>query len=119
MPPIKLPVVVTCIFIIAFTLRCCRAQCIVTVAGPLHLDGAPARALQLSTPFGVADDGTGGFYFAETASHIIRRVYSNATIFCLLGLPDAPPSPGMAARERLAVSAALLMSQVMGRAASS
>ena len=66
-------------------------QCIVTVAGPLKVEGAPATAMQLWGPQGVAPDGTGGFYASDTLSNTVRHVFSpNWTMVTSAGQFRAP-----------------------------
>jgi hypothetical protein len=65
--------------------RTCSAQCIVTFAGPVDVAGAPSKALQLSSPFGIASDTAGGFYFSETNIHVVRHVFNNATMVTSVG----------------------------------
>ena len=60
------------------------AQCVITAAGPLSIDGAPALALQLFNPFGLAGDSSGGFFLSD--SNVVRRIYSNGTMYVSAGL---------------------------------
>jgi hypothetical protein len=80
-----------------------RAQCVVTVVGPLSVSGAPATTMQLSTPFGVAPDGSGGFWITETPSHILRQVFANGTTSIRVGITryssyGGDGGPGIAAK---------------------
>ena len=63
---------------------------ITTVAGTGEVgysgDGGPAVSAQLGVPFGVAVDGSGNIYIAETGNHRIRRVDSTGTITTVAGI---------------------------------
>lgn len=61
------------------------AQCVVTIAGPLSVEGAPAVAMQLASPRGVASDAAGGFYFSDAGS-VVRHVYANGSMFLAAGV---------------------------------
>lgn len=76
------------------TARRCSAQCVVTIAGPLNVEGAPATAMQLSNPFGIAVDGAGGFFFADNLAHNVRHVFSNASMFLAAGTMRSPAFSG-------------------------
>ncbi len=62
---------------------------ITTVAGiglPKYSgDGGPAAAAGLSSPNGVAVDGAGNLYIADTGNHRIRKISSDGTIRTLAG----------------------------------
>lgn len=61
-------------------------QCIVTIAGPLSIEGTPATAQQLSGPTGVAVDVlNGGYVISDNSGHTLRRVWSNGTMTTILG----------------------------------
>jgi len=53
---------------------------IITVAGTGNVgysgDGGPAAAAQLATPVGVAVDGAGNLYIADSGNHVVREVYA-------------------------------------------
>ena len=48
-------------------------------------DGGPAASAQLSSPSGVAVDGAGNLYIADTANHRIRKVTVGGTITTVAG----------------------------------
>ena len=48
-------------------------------------DEGPATEAQLAPPFGVAVDGTGNLYIADTGNHRIRKVDSTGTITTIAG----------------------------------
>ena len=48
-------------------------------------DGGPARAAQLSTPFGVLPDPAGGFWIADVDAHVIRHVDAEGIIRTVAG----------------------------------
>lgn len=52
-------------------------------------DGGPATSAQLSFPYGVAVDGNGDIYIADTLNHRIRKVSPDGTISTIAGT-DAP-----------------------------
>lgn len=67
----------------ALCLSSASAQCVVTIAGPVNVEGAPALTMQLASPWGVATDAAGGLFFTDTS--VIRRVFSNGTMFMAAG----------------------------------
>ena len=62
---------------------------IITIAGiggsGFSGDGGPAVAAQLNLPQGVAVDGTGNLYIADTDNHRIRQVVPSGTITTIAG----------------------------------
>ncbi|MGE0519987.1 MAG: hypothetical protein AB7N53_03975 [Candidatus Binatia bacterium] len=60
-----------------------------TVAGTVEYgyagDGGPALEAQLSTPFGVLPDTTGGFYISDVDAHVIRYVDAAGIITTVAG----------------------------------
>ena len=63
---------------------------ITTVAGTGEAgfpgDGGPATSAQLSQPLGVAVDGIGNLYIADTSTHRIRKVDTSGTITTVAGV---------------------------------
>ena len=59
------------------------------VAGAFSGDGGPATSAQLSTPLGVAADGAGNIYIADTLNHRVRRVSATGTISTFAGTGTA------------------------------
>ncbi len=57
---------------------------IITVAGTGNVgysgDGGPATAAQLATPEGVAVDGAGNLYIADSGNHAVREVYASTGV---------------------------------------
>src|SRR5581483_4952503 len=54
-------------------------------------DAGPATSARLSAPRGVAVDGQGNFYIADTANHVIRKVNkSDGKINTIAGTPGNP-----------------------------
>ena len=72
--------------LLAYTVRSIHAQCIVTTAGPLTIEGAPAIFAQLASPLGIAFDGGSVWYISDSMSDVIRRLYSNGTMSTVLGI---------------------------------
>ena len=61
-------------------------QCIVTIAGPLSVEGTPATAQQFVTVTSVAvDQVNGGYVVADNGGHTLRRVWPNGTMTTFLG----------------------------------
>jgi len=62
---------------------------ITTVAGTgqagTSADGVTAVAAALNSPAGVAVDGDGGIFIADTGNNLIRQVTSNGTIYTIAG----------------------------------
>ena len=59
---------------------------ITTFAGrPVFVDGGPAVEAELYNPSGVAVDGAGNLYIADTFNHRIRKVDSTGTITTIAG----------------------------------
>lgn len=52
-------------------------------------DGGPAVEARLNRPRGVAVDGSGSVYIADTANHVVRRVDATGTITTFAGTGDA------------------------------
>ena len=65
---------------------------ITTVAGTGELrfsgDGGPATQAELNSPYGVAVDGVGNLYFADSSNHRIRKVDSTGTITTVAGTEE-------------------------------
>ena len=59
---------------------------ITTFAGrPPPVNGGPASQAQLGRPYGVAVDGPGNLYIADTRNHCVRKVDSTGTITTIAG----------------------------------
>ena len=56
-------------------------------------DGGPANAAQLNNPAGVAVDGAGNLYIADTDNNLIRKVSANGIISTVAG--NGVPDPGL------------------------
>lgn len=67
-------------------LFCAQAQCIVSVMGPLSVEGSPATSQQLWGPDGVASDSTGGFFVADLAANRIQQILANKTMVTIMGV---------------------------------
>ena len=69
--------------------RVTRNGIITTVAGNgtpgFAGDGGPAGAASLFFPTGVAEDGTGNLYIADTGNHRVRKVSASGTISTVAG----------------------------------
>ena len=52
-------------------------------------DGGAASLAAISTPGGLAMDGAGDIYFADTGNHIIRRIDVNGNITNVAGIPQS------------------------------
>ena len=61
------------------------AQCIVTISGPLCVGGSPATMQPFASPFGVAPDGSGGWFVSDAAGDVIQRVLANGTMSIVMG----------------------------------
>jgi sugar lactone lactonase YvrE len=58
-------------------------------------DGGPANSAQLQLPAGIAVDGAGNLYIADSANNAIRKVTSDGNINTIAGLgPNAPGFSG-------------------------
>jgi sugar lactone lactonase YvrE len=55
-------------------------------------DGGPANSAQLQLPVGIAVDGAGNLYIADSANNAIRKVTSDGNINTIAGL--GPTAPG-------------------------
>ena len=74
------------ILLAPFLLTVSLGQCIVTVVGPLSIEGTPATAQQLVGPYGVARDSfNGGYLVSDFTGHSVRRVWSNGTMTTVVG----------------------------------
>lgn len=62
------------------------AQCIVSIMGPISVEGSPATAQQLFGVWGVASDTNGGFFVSDFAANRILRVFSNGTMVSAMGV---------------------------------
>ncbi len=62
-----------------------------TFAGPGYYsgDGGPAGAATMHRPQGVATDGNGNFYIADTYNRVVRKVDSSSTITTIAGTGTA------------------------------
>lgn len=73
----------------AFAAATAQAQTIETVAGTgtqgFSGDGGQAISAQLNYAYGLADDGSGNLYIADSASHRIRRVDASGVITTVAG----------------------------------
>jgi len=85
-------------------------------------DGGPATSAQLYDPEGVALDGSGDLFIADTFNHAIREVTPDGTIFTVVnsaGANGATPSPGAetngpATASRLSAPAAIAVDSSTG-----
>jgi hypothetical protein len=69
-----------------FLPRRIHAQCIVTIAGPLSIDGSPATTQQISAAVSAAADPlNGGYVVSDNGGHTLRRVFSNGTMTTITG----------------------------------
>lgn len=73
--------------VLLLVVRLAAAQCIVTIGGPISVGGSPATSQQFVSPFGVASDGSGGWYISDTAGQVLRRALANGTMSVVLGTP--------------------------------
>lgn len=63
------------------------AQCIVTVAGPLSIEGSPATTQQIANPYGISVDETnGGYVLSDASGHTLRHIWPNGTMTTILGV---------------------------------
>jgi hypothetical protein len=63
------------------------AQCIVTVAGPLSIEGSPATAQQIAGAYGVvADPARGGYLVTDFTGNTLRSIWPNGTMTTLSGM---------------------------------
>lgn len=63
------------------------AQCVVTVVGPLSIDGSPATTQQISAAYSaVADPANGGYLVTDNGGHTLRRLWPNKTMTTASGL---------------------------------
>lgn len=53
--------------------------CVVTIAGPVMIEGQPSTAVQLYNPYGLAPDGAGGVYCVDQSAVVVRRFFVNGT----------------------------------------
>ena len=92
MPPLALRLCAFYATFVALLVQLARSQspCIVTAAGPVNIEGAPATTATLWGPSGVASDGAGGVYISDTASHTVRRYRPNGTLVLSAGTYPVP-----------------------------
>lgn len=57
-------------------------------------DGGPATSAQLNSPFGIAVDGVGNLYIADSLNHLIRKVTPSGTITTVAGTYQLSASNG-------------------------
>jgi hypothetical protein len=63
------------------------AQCVVTIAGPLSIEGSPATTQQISAAYSaLADLNTGGYIVVDSGGHTLRRISPNGTMTTLTGM---------------------------------
>lgn len=75
-----------CVAAIAGFMSLASAQCIVTVAGPLSIDGSPATTQQISAAYSaVADPANGGYIIPDNGGHTLRRIWPNQTMTTITG----------------------------------
>src|SRR5262249_37917566 len=48
-------------------------------------DGGPSAAAQLNSPFGLAVDGAGNLYIADTGNQVVRRISTDGNISTVAG----------------------------------
>jgi sugar lactone lactonase YvrE len=71
------------------------AGVVTTIAGSAGLPGSAdgaAYAASFNSPRGVATDGSGNVYVADTNNHTIRKITPGGAVMTLAGLPGAPGS---------------------------
>lgn len=68
-------------------------------------DGKAATAASLSAPSGIAVDGSGNLYIADSSNYVIRKVTSGGTISTIAGVQNQ--GPGLAGDNSPATSAIL------------
>lgn len=86
--------------------RPAAAQCIVTVAGPLSIDGTPATAQQLAAAYSaVADPANGGYIVSDFAGSTLRRIWPNGTMTTITGIWR---NPGLSANGAVVGNTSLL-----------
>ena len=56
-------------------------------------DGGPAVAARIGSPSAIRFDSDGNMYFADSASHVVRKVDSEGTITTVIGTGEAGYSP--------------------------
>ena len=61
------------------------AQCVVTIAGPISVEGSPATTQTLSGVFGIATDGAQGYYIADNGANRITRLFPNGSMVTAMG----------------------------------
>jgi hypothetical protein len=94
-PPFR--ALVAFLFLISATLS--HGQCIVTVVGPVSVEGSPATAQQLAGPYGATAAHDGGYMITDGSGHTIRRLWPNGTMSTVVGtwrLSGYSPVDGMA-----------------------
>jgi hypothetical protein len=63
------------------------SQCIVTIAGPLSIEGSPATTQQLAGAYGaVADPINGGYIVSDQDGNTLRRIWRNGTMTTITGI---------------------------------
>ena len=62
------------------------AQCVVTIAGPISVEGSPATTQTLSGAFGIATDGAQGYYISDSSANRILRLFPNGSMVTAMGL---------------------------------
>ena len=63
------------------------AQCIVTVVGPVNIEGGPGTSISLFSPQAVLLDGAGGMLISDSSANAVRRILgSNGTSWTVAGI---------------------------------
>lgn len=62
------------------------ARCIVTVVGPVNIEGGPATSMSLWAPYSVVPDGAGGFWLADYTANVVRHVNATGEIRTIAGI---------------------------------